>query len=53
MVAYLLMVFWVTSNGQQMTVTEVGSASGCYDAKAKVEEQMKGAKDLRVLCIKR
>lgn len=50
---YLLLVFWITSSGQQMQATEIGSASGCYEAKARIEQEMKGTKDLRVLCIKR
>jgi hypothetical protein len=51
-----MVVIWMNSAGPQITVTEVSSASNCYEAKSQIEAYGKKFRkdwDVNVLCIKK
>jgi hypothetical protein len=52
---YLMVVLWLNSMGQQVTISEFGSAQTCYDAKSVVESNMKQMSDkqFKIICVKR
>jgi hypothetical protein len=37
---YVLIVMWLNSTGIQLAMTEVASASTCYESKAQIEQHM-------------
>mgnify|MGYP003345892687 FL=1 len=53
---YILIALWFNTAGLQVSMTEVTSASSCYEAKAQIEAYGKGMKDrtnLQVMCVKK
>jgi hypothetical protein len=53
---FVLIALWFNSAGMQVSMTEVSSASTCYEAKAQIEAYARGTKDrtnMQVMCVKK
>lgn len=53
--SFVLIVMWINSTGAQLAMTEVSSATTCYESKAQIEKHMQNMRDVRlnVLCVKK
>ena len=52
---YVLIAIWINSAGVNITITEVSSASKCYEAKAQIEKTVNIMRNtqMSVMCVKK